>query len=126
MNDIDYRVWDEHLQGMFAVERIEWDDIANAWRCNGGFHEHLMQYSGFRDHSPGHRKKIYKDDIVSWGYLEDGNRKISVVGMQSDIGVWGVLDKNGNQWTYLHHVVNDGYCEIIGNRHQNPTLLEEK
>lgn len=82
----------------------------------------VEQCTGLKDKKD---KLIYEGDILNSLYKDDGCRGLYVV-------VWSngslCVKKVGNhQQTFVNISLNDlTRCEVIGNIHENPDLLEEK
>tara|TARA_B100000965_G_C19443094_1_gene691791 strand:- start:415 stop:816 length:402 start_codon:yes stop_codon:yes gene_type:complete len=90
-----------------------------------------MQYTGLND-SYGHGKEIYEGDIVTGKYLnlnvEWGFKSIVCFDTIEDTDgyangvILGWVTTNGSS---LQDLVNGG-GKIVGNKYENPDLLEEK
>lgn len=70
--------------------------------------ESIGQYTGLKDKNG---QKVFEGDIVRWDEREWGGTYYELVEWDYDL-----LDARKNDW---HE-----YCEVIGNIHDNPELLE--
>lgn len=74
----------------------------------------LEQYTGLKDKNG---KEIYEGDIV-----KDHNEWIAVIVWREKMAAFGIKWVDGVEDDFEFHLP----CEIIGNIHENPELLEDK
>lgn len=124
MREIKFRAWEKELKEMVHVDDIsfQWRQIntASAWRHYDEVE--LMQYTGVKDKNG---VEIYEGDVY-----EDGDSKRHVVTFEN--GGFGragrfLINYQTNESIVTHEpLINDVIdgCEVIGNIHENPELLE--
>jgi len=130
MREIKFRAWDE---GEFAEEKcmIEWNDTffsdMSAVTMYGSYFSDismpLMQYIGRKDKNG---KEIYEGDICKYAVLSECNNEdcINYSEVEYKQGVCEIIHGQcvvgevALPWAYN--------IDIIGNKHENPDLLEEK
>lgn len=134
--ELKFRAWD----GKNMYDRVlpfTWDFVLNAmahtcvksngrgvlgsggdeatFEIQGYRYTEIMQFTGLKDKNG---KEIYEGDI-----LRTGTDKNMVVGWSEKFASF-VLNRDG--WAFQHwfgEACDPGYCEVIGNIHQNPELL---
>jgi len=74
----------------------------------------VMQFTGLHDKDG---KEIYEGDIVIWPHFNDGPLPISYNSNEC-VFVADKLDGTPDSWL-------DSTCEVIGNIHENPELLND-
>ena len=137
--EIKFRAWDakekqmleaNHLFNLDNKQPIEvWTNYyEGGYRFNPDKSE-LMQYTGLKDVNG---KEIYEGDILRVTTGEDNESYVATVKWFGDEG-YPAFDLEGipAAWNYdanaLSTIFNSGVetCEIIGNIHYTPELLEE-
>jgi uncharacterized phage protein (TIGR01671 family) len=135
-NRFKFRAWDKIEKRMFDVEMIHfclnggyiWDERnfdvdrqrETAYELNNCV---LLQCTGLKDKSG---KLIFEGDILK---STDENNVISKFDSNTGIGVVEWFEKYGF-WNVskiensLGDILQDGFVEIIGNKYENPELLE--
>ena len=122
MRELKFRAWSKsgkkmiyNIQNEFE-ERIELGmDCFSDYLSNDDFI--VEQYTGIKDKND---RKIYEGDIVS---VYDGHYIGSI--NQYPSGEWKIIwvaPKGTVDSLYAHRTV----CEVIGNIHENPELLEDR
>ena len=115
MREIKFREWETERKTMVAGEREDYDDsVGFRFAHEEGGRRILMQYVGIKDK---HKNDIYEGDIVRC--FNDG---LSVVVFKK--GCFGLLTHGEKGTDYYTFDEIYGYCEILGNIHENPELLE--
>lgn len=114
MREIKFRAWDkEHkkMRGHTDPQTIQAVLFGNDY--NGRVV--VMQYTGLHDKNG---KEIYEGDIVK--QIKD----ICII--KSCVGGFECKMVAGPQKesTFIFNYLSDKYCEVIGNIHDNPSLLE--
>jgi uncharacterized phage protein (TIGR01671 family) len=98
------------------VSGIGWD-IEEGEDCVTWKYDCLEESTGLLDKNG---KEIYEGDIVTWGY---GNTTVRFGGMELE-------DDQGSAFTVTGWIVSDctldSRCEVIGNIHENPELLNAR
>lgn len=96
-------------------------DLFTAWNAFNGEYEELTvitetigQYTGLTDKNG---KKIFEGDIC-WFYGGD-----YYSGLWEQNAIVAITDMTDDEQT--HYLNNAEYCEVIGNIHDNPELLQE-
>ena len=136
MDNIEFRAWLKNYKMMVKVERINFDvRTVEVQIGEGDLHEfsfkevELMQCTGFKDTN---NKKIYKDDIIStydFAHERTGGRypDSEIIGrVDFEFGEW-VLIENKTEYKYnlFTLIEHDMELEIIGNKFENPELLNK-
>ena len=84
----------------------------------------FMQYTGLKDEKG---IEIYEDDIVRVtdddGSTDFADGGIGTVGGMGDLFMWYI---NGEVQNGLYDIEMTAYIEVIGNKYENPELLEEE
>jgi uncharacterized phage protein (TIGR01671 family) len=107
------------INGAYAVEENPEKEGLNVlvngvgyysdWACHRVYHDSpLMQYTGIKDKNG---VEIYEGDILKWNAKEWGCEFNEVVEWDFDL-----LNARKYDWAE--------WCEVIGNIHENPELLE--
>lgn len=112
MREIKFRAWDKENKMMISFEPLFVGDQGMYWQ--GDLLE-PMQYTGLKDKNG---REIYEKDIIN---TVDGK---CVVRWNEKLATF-VLAKDG--WMYDHYFGEEfepEHCEVIGNIHENPQLLE--
>ena len=144
MREIKFRAWDKDTKRMWDIETYhiadEYVDLIepgkniadiNAerlWRKQSEII--LMQFTGLHDKN---ERKIYESDILRVTTVEDGESYIATVKWFGDEG-YPAFDLEGVPATRFYDanalstIFNSGAetCEVIGNIHYTPELLEDK
>lgn len=134
MRELKFRVWDNKENKYLDPKEIAIDNLGNVfifedyqeedyevWNArvldNTNARFIIEQYTGIKDQND---KEIYAGDIVS---VYDG-RYIGSIN-QYPSGEWKIIwvaPKGTVDSLYAHRTV----CEVIGNIHENPELLEDR
>jgi uncharacterized phage protein (TIGR01671 family) len=127
MREIKFKAWDEDLKKMYSGDEIESEDNLDAWlsygelaiyRIDNGEYTQLkpLQYTGLNDKMGN---PIYEGDIVQisghpfHGSIDmDGNY---------EVGYNEYMELSCGGW-YLHRMRH--WAEVIGNKFENPELLQ--
>jgi len=130
--EIKFRAWDTITESYYYnVQDVHDANIGDSF---GGIlnNDELVveQYTGLHDKNG---QEIYESDILRVTAGEDGESYIATVKWFGDDD-WPAFDLEGipAAWNYdanaLATIFNSGVetCEVIGNVHTNPELLEEK
>jgi len=114
MREIKFRQWD-------SIRGIYYRNIGatpGCWSCApfvSWDRYPLEQFTGLLDRNG---KEIYEGDIVTWGY---GPTAVRFAALEED-------NEEGYPVKRIGWIVDDcfldGNCEVIGNIHENPELLE--
>ncbi len=112
MKEIKFRAWDSNRKEMCP-------DCLNSmgspgWRIG----KVLEQFTGLQDKNG---KDIYKGDIVEFPESLDDTR-YSIMFLQGRLGIHA---KRKNSYHFSSLSEHWAVCEIIGNIHENPELLEK-
>ncbi len=83
--------------------------------------ETVGQYTGMKDKNG---RKIFEGDIIRYCPVRDGEVKTGCVSWSENNGAYIVEVMDGSVDAFWVHTVIFGKCEIIGNVHDNPKLLE--
>jgi uncharacterized phage protein (TIGR01671 family) len=125
MREIKFRVWDEEDQKMYYDMCFipDWGFIKNGYEdCpwTDTFESRIvMQYTGVKD---ANAKEIYEDDILQW---DDEDEVTQVIVEWSQGGfIFLIINDPYNLWKETDMSYVDEY-KIIGNKHENPELLEK-
>ena len=136
MREIKFRAWDKKDKVMVDVASINFwpngvlsvlEDSYDAEQQFADCYE-LMQFTGLHDKN---RQEIYESDILRVTTGEDGESYIATVKWFGDED-YPAFDLEGvpAAWNYdanvLATIFQSGVetCEVIGNVHENPELLE--
>jgi hypothetical protein len=117
MREIRFRVWDDTNKTMFypSYEITMSDDGSSS-----NFGKNIMQYTGLKDKNG---KRIYEDDIIKGpGCGERDN-----TGLVSYDAPSFYVERHGRILPYIEwpsEFFRD--CEVVGNKWQNPVLLEKE
>ena len=114
MRDIKFRAWDKEEQ-----EMLDWDkffnlDIAQVFESKGSWGIYPMQYTGLKDKNG---VEIYEWDVVEADI--EGILSCEVVFRNGRFTMRSIEDGDRE---YLW-ILNEK-CKVIGNRFENPELLE--
>ena len=132
MREIKFRGWDKELNFMINIKRYKIDfngqvlfDNNDKELYNQTNKIELMQYTGFKIKN----KEVYEGDIIK-------GRKDTVYKVVFERGCFFLYhvnlfnpDKNNLRWGLLSRLFDSDMidiekdCEIIGNIHENPELL---
>ena len=131
MREIKFRAWDGELKEMIGPEEVlscsfiglngEWLGLSDLLKGEGGFE--LMQYTGLRDKNG---VEIYEGDILK---AVDGYTGLIVYRTESAQFVGFNIGKEFTEEEFdTLYTVNGSFnsAEVIGNRFENPELLEAK
>ena len=127
MREFKFRAWSEETKTMYYSHRPNGTDNP-LWSYDAVFRSHnpkthIMQYTGLKDKNG---EEIYEGDIVIMWYdlIERWSAPLLVT-----FDVLVIEDDFGATWEPMCWRVGDselsGICEIVGNIHENPELLEE-
>ena len=114
MREIKFRAWDKEEQ-----EMLDWDkffnlDIAQVFESKGSWGVYPMQYTGLKDKNG---VEIYEGDILSYFGFE-----YEVIFEESAFGWY----EGGQFYAFAEMAIDEiAKTKIIGNRFENPELLEE-
>ena len=126
MREIKFRAWDKEMNQMWNAGDFHLSSDGFAFTCSGGFDCDacpekfiLMQYTGLKDKNG---KEIYEGDVV----LCD-NEFYAPVLWNDKLAQWcihiGHTFEGLCEYCNCHIAEN---CEVVGNIHDNPELLEEE
>jgi uncharacterized phage protein (TIGR01671 family) len=127
MREIKFRVWDRTTNKMVIPARLFTSMDGTIWSADlgnrytnavvePGLTGILMQYTGLKDKNG---KEIYEGDILEYeklSFRDDGHER-------------GFVEYNEYaEWSVNNWLLNRIYrrAEVIGNRFENPELLEEQ
>ena len=120
MREIKFRAWD-----MVTVKMVVWEDLLNKHDLNEIFkYEYdleLMQYTGLKDKNG---VEIYEGDILRNVDNPFVDKLPFEVKWNEYYGAWfwrSLLGEAGTDHLY-QHIAKD--CEVIGNIHDNPEMME--
>ena len=136
MREIKFRAWNKEQNVMCYDNEDDtsyyWDGVRSSiislinYRLNRGDYD-FMQYTGLKDNA---KRELYDGDIC-----QGDEGKIYQIVWMNDYAKWGVkVVKTKNVLTrgqifplhqYLNKVNGRVVFEVIGNIHENPSLLEE-
>ncbi|MGZ9478552.1 YopX family protein [Staphylococcus epidermidis] len=127
-----FRAWDKTENEMWNVEAIY---IEDEWvKVNDGsiygitkdlVRDYvLMQSTGLKDKNG---TEIYEGDIVEFKYPYDKRIKTKGVIVRNDNkACFGISMKETTEQYELYRITAENYLTVIGNKFQNPYLLEDK
>ena len=137
MREIKFRAWDKSRKEMVTFELKDLDCGHIPWA--GQLDDMvLIQYTGLKDKNG---KEIYEGDVVAFddvitaddtlgiepnGYIF-GPEDREVVAWDEETAGWAFKWSEDEEWKYRrdsHGLLVDGMVEVIGNRFENPELLE--
>ena len=143
MRDIKFRIFDKRKQKMLVVDTVLLNEKMfkpinggeyDVFNYDNEYYSELMQYTGVKDKN---KKDIYDGDILksSEKLHSSGNCWIGVI-EDNDFGWLALKYKeyiNPSWLGALCEPINEpqtaswimATCEVIGNRYENPELLEE-
>lgn len=128
--EIKFRAWDKMRHEVVSVVMLSFEqdvlgfDDSDAIEYGNTRDFELMQYTGLKD---VHGFKIYEGDIVKWGDQPNGHEspiRIGVVELNPDIQFItnaGIFIFEYGRFAYKE---TNKYLTVIGNRFENPELLE--
>lgn len=124
---IKFRAWDKKFELMISewpngyrlslggkVEIFESDSLVT---CSISNEYELMQYSGLKDKNG---VEIYEGDILSLVYCKP-QFKFPVIFHEN--GYWAL--ETSDKTSLIITQLPTTYCEVIGNIHENPELLDQ-
>ncbi len=127
------KMWDESkwVCGTFSYEEggvpkiyeLVWDENYHTYvpeDCDI-IPESLGEYTGLTDRNG---VKIFEGDIIRYCPVRDGEVKTGCVSWSENNGAYIIEVMDGSVDAFWVHTVIFGKCEIIGNVHDNPELLE--
>ena len=129
MRDIKFRAWNKNTKKMYKIGQITLEK--GTWNYEPDNREYvgmsipyqpssmLMQYTGLKDKNG---KEIYEGDIVKAVFTDEEESEMKGVVIYAEAGAcYMVIANNGDEWDlgYLDKI------EKIGNKWDNPELLEE-
>ena len=134
-------MWGNHGRGDGYVGMVEWGKPRDSEHNHRGnvvqvdpYNCEIMQYTGFEDKN---QKEIYEGDVLccphypsngSWHYLYHKVIWDGRLGLWKTVSIGNAegeeITAHGNPmlWVYIK---NEKDCEIIGNIHENPEILNE-
>ena len=136
MREIKFKAWDKKNKRMLKVR-----DICNmnrdyaTWviKCEDekyndilldGVDVEIMQFTGLKDKNG---KEIYESDILKWITIGEEGGNFEDIGVKKESGNYEVIFENGKFTTTKPNIpighINKK-CEIMGNKFENPELLE--
>ena len=113
MRDIKFRAWDAENKTMLHPQYLSQN--RKYWTWLGKKDVELMQYTGLKDK---HNKEIYEGDILS--VVIEGYKQAEPYIVEDMCDLYFECQREDN---YYRHQIEK--CEIIGNKYDNPELLEE-
>lgn len=131
MREFKFRLWDDNAKRW--ISRGESVEVAfsqlfpESIKAEANFY--LEQYTGIKDKNG---REIYEGDIIAQTLIDDPFDKrypnYIVYWCEEYLG-WGVKDAwgdDGNDSDLHFFIAERQKCEVIGNIHENPELLEAK
>lgn len=121
MRDIKFRAWHEQNKTMvnFCNNKLCNDEFQRRFLCRimrGDFGDVLMQYTDLKDN---YGVEIYEGDIVSVSGIK-GSFEVELEGLRGVILLDNILVNS-----YLDFVKEGRKITVIGNKYENPELLEK-
>ena len=129
MRNIKFRAWDTENKEMLKVQELDFEDTFYGGRLSIRVDKYndyfdmedmiLMQYTGLNDKNG---KEIYEGDIVKAVFADEEKLEMKGIVIYVEAAAcYMVIANNGDEWElgYLDEI------EKIGNKWDNPELLEE-
>ena len=129
MREIKFREWETERKTLVIGEREEYDDsVGFRFAHEEGGERILMQYTNIKDKND---REIYDGDIIKFTErtINGGTFTHVCQVFQSENGAWRVEGypdfktehkTRGELYSVRH------FCEVIGNKYENPELLKEE
>jgi len=120
MREIKFRAWDKDGSGMFSWQKLLiYPSLIHELLTDKETAFVLMQYTGLHDKND---KEIYEGDIVKTQFM--GKWLISAVTWKDY--AWTLKDGKGELHDMIVYDAFHGGGEVIGDKWENPELLEKK
>ena len=129
MRELKFRVWQSVTKKMYTWPDVRMKSAGGGWtiicdgQCMGLKYVDIMQYTGMKDKNG---EAVWEGDIIlypwSTGTYSKGIIEFKVSKWRSPGFTCVTIgdDENGDEISF------DSRCEVIGNIHENPELLESK
>ncbi|EGQ0541183.1 hypothetical protein I2A86_001913 [Staphylococcus aureus] len=123
---LKFKAWDKDKKVMSIIDEIDFNSgyilISTGYKS---FDEvKLLQYTGLKDKN---NTEIYEGDIVEFKYPHDKTfKEIGIITFSAEKACFVIkMIRHTIQEFELYRGVANSYLKVIGNKFENPELLEE-